>query len=398
MLLNVCGFTSLNMMKNLLFCFSLLLFLVSCRKINDLDQLPRVFNQTFTLIPYDTLIIPVGSQSNVYSKYVKKIKISGTDYLGVVNEKTNELELYALNNDVDNLKIHFETEGPNGIGQLRAFELISDSTLLIGSTYRIRLYITDFEGNIQKTLKTDIADRKGYPFIQNYSTNQPLEYGEDRHALFVYTGVDTDFNSPGKWSGTMFLRLPDLEDESARHVFELPSHLSKYVHGAYFSHSSHLLMDDRYLVLALPFYNDILIFDLETEELIEKPAGSKHFGDALPWDNAVSGMSESFYVPSNSYREIAYDKENKLLYRFAYRGVDYTGPDGMRRNWDNKPPSVIIINSDFEKVGEVDLPVNTIYTRMYFTHDGKLYLSLNHPDNNPSEDEMVFVGYKPEKL
>ena len=112
----------------------------------------------------------------------------------------------------------------------------------------------------------------------------------------------------------------------------------------------------------------------------------------------MSGLSESFYVPSNSYREIAFDKENKLLYRLAYRGVDYTGPDGQRRNWDNKPPSVIIINSDFEKVGEVDLPINTIYTRMYFTHNGKLYLSLNHPDNNPSEDQMVFVGFKPEGI
>ncbi|HSI75302.1 MAG TPA: hypothetical protein VK957_05395 [Lunatimonas sp.] len=69
-----------------------------------------------------------------------------------------------------------------------------------------------------------------------------------------------------------------------------------------------------------------------------------------------------------------------------------------QRNWDNKLPSVIMINSDFEKVGEVDLPVNTIYTRMYFTHDDKLYLSLNHSDNNPSEDQMVFLGFKPENI
>ena len=241
-------------------------------------------------------------------------------------------------------------------------------------------------------------ERKDKPFVQSYATNQPLLVDTIRRDLYVYTPVNSDYNLPGKWSGTMFLKIPELDDESARHVFQLPSHLSRYVHGAYFSHSSHLLMDDRYLVLALPFYNDILIYDLETEDLIERPAGSKYFGDALPWDNAVSGMSESFYVPSNSYREIAYDEENKLLYRLAYRGVDYTGPDGKQRNWDNKIPSVIIINSDFEKVGEVDLQVNTIYTRMYFTHNGKLYLSLNHPDNNPSEDQMVFVGYKPERL
>ncbi|WP_240469667.1 DUF4221 family protein [Cyclobacterium sp. SYSU L10401] len=370
----------------------------SCTKDQSLNPLPRDYTARMTLLPSDTLRIPIGYRSNVYSKYIKKCEINGVPFLGVVNENTNELEFYSLTKRKEDFKIPFQAEGPNGVGSIRGFELISDSTLLIGSSLRIRLYVTDLEGNLQKTLKTDIIERKGLPFVQLYYTYQPLMFNRKKNDLFVLARADTDVNFPGKWTGTVFLKIPELDDESARHIFELPSHLGKYVHGAYFTHSSHLLMDDRYLVLAIPFYNDILIYDLETEELIEKPAGSKHFGDALPWDNAVSGMSESFYVPSNSYREIAYDKENQLLYRLAYQGVDYIGPDGQRRNWDNKPPSVIIINSDFEKIGEVDLPVNTIYTRMYFTHDGKLYLSLNHPDNNPSEDQMVFVGFKPEEL
>jgi len=139
---------------------------------------------------------------------------------------------------------------------------------------------------------------------------------------------------------------------------------------------------------------------MESEEMMEVKAGSKYFWDILPWDSpkpTVDGHEE-FYVTSNSYRELEYDMQNKLLYRLAYRGLDYLGPNGQRRNWDNKQPSVIIINSDFEKVGEFDPPVNAVYTRMHFTHNGKLYLSLNHPDNNPSEDQMVFVGFKPERL
>ncbi|GAB3007829.1 hypothetical protein GCM10027284_27540 [Cyclobacterium sediminis] len=351
-----------------------------------------------TLVPMDTLVFSISDKSNVYSRYIKKVEINGNEYLGVVNENTNGMEFYALSKGGDNFKIHFKTEGPNGIGKLKAFEVISDSTLLVGSTHRIRLYVTDLMGNLIKTLKTNIIERKGFPFVQSYSTFNPLVNNKTNGDLYVLTGVDTDYNAPGKWSGTMFLKIPNMEDESAVHVFELPSHFYNYVHGAYFSHSSHLLIEDRYLVFALPFYNNILIHDLEKEELIEKEAGSRHFGDALPWEHAENGKSESFYVPSNSYRELAYDEENKLLYRLAYQGVDYIGPDGEQRNWDNKPPSVIMLNSDFEKVGEVDLPLNTIYTRMYFTHNGKLYLSLNHPDNNPSEDEMVFVGFKPEKL
>ncbi|MDN3686370.1 hypothetical protein [Cyclobacterium jeungdonense] len=73
-----------------------------------------------------------------------------------------------------------------------------------------------------------------------------------------------------------------------------------------------------------------------------------------------SSLRIHLYVTSNSYRELAYDEEKQLLYLLAYQGVDYLGPNGQRRNWDNKHPSVIMINNDFEKVGEVDLPVNII--------------------------------------
>ncbi|MFO7825349.1 MAG: DUF4221 family protein [Cyclobacterium sp.] len=351
-----------------------------------------------TLIPSDTMTIPVGYQSNVYSKYIKKAVINGVSYLGVVNENTNELEFYALSKRGDDFKVQFDLDGPNAVGQLKAFEMISDSTLLVASTYRIRLYLTDLKGNLKKTIKTDDTGRKGKPYVQMYYTNRPLLYNRISDDFYVFTKVDTDYNGPGIWSGTMFMRISNDTNETIQHVFELPAYFNDFIHGAYFSHGSHILLENRYLVLGIPFYNDMLIFDLEKNDLMAKPAGSKHFGDALPWENPNMDGHEEFYVTSNSYREVVYDEKNQLLYRLAYQGVPYIGPDGQRRNWDNKPPSVIMNNSDFEKVGEVDLPVNTIYTRMYFTHDGKLYLSLNHPDNNPSEDRMVFVGYKPEEL
>ncbi|WP_439484231.1 DUF4221 family protein [Cyclobacterium plantarum] len=370
----------------------------SCTTDNSLDPTARKFTEKMTLVPADTMTIPIGYRSNVYSKYIKKAVIDGLPYLGVVNENTNELEFYALSKRGDDFKVQFDLDGPNAVGQLKAFEMISDSTLLVASTYRIRLYVTDLEGNLKNTIKTDDTGRKGKPYVQMFYTNRPLLHQKENDDFYVFTGVDTDYNGPGIWSGTMFMRISNDTNETIQHVFELPAYFNDFIHGAYFSDGSHILLEDRYLVLGIPFYNDMLIFDLEKNDLMSKPAGSKHFGDALPWENPNMDGHEEFYVTSNSYREVVYDEKNQLLYRLAYQGVDYIGPDGQRRNWDNKPPSVIMINSDFEKVGEVDLPLNTIYTRMYFTHDGKLYLSLNHPDNNPSEDQMVFVGFKPEEL
>jgi hypothetical protein len=133
-----------------------------------LDPEPRTYTESMTLVPNDTLIFPMGYRSNVYSQYIRRCEINGSSYLGVVNQNTNEIEFYSLARRQDDFKIHFQEEGPNGVGSIRAFELISDSTLVIGSSYRIRLYVTDLEGNLQQTLNTYIAERKDKPFVQIY--------------------------------------------------------------------------------------------------------------------------------------------------------------------------------------------------------------------------------------
>ncbi|WP_162419578.1 DUF4221 family protein [Cyclobacterium roseum] len=152
----------------------------SCTTDNSLDPEARTYTERMTLISSDTLRIPIGYRSNVYSKYIKKCEIDGVPFLGVVNENTNELEFYALSEKGDDFKVRFQLDGPNAVGQLKAFEVISDSTLLIASTYRIRLYVTDFDGNLKRTIKTDNPERIDKPYVQIYYSNQPLVIDKDK--------------------------------------------------------------------------------------------------------------------------------------------------------------------------------------------------------------------------
>lgn len=354
-------------MRNILLCLMWLLGLSSCSHDieNGLDTSPRSYRDKMTLIPSDTLVILMGDRSNIYSRYVKACQINGNPYLGIVNESTNELEFYSLADAKGNFKVSFQKDGPNGIGQLKGFELESDSTLFIGSTLRTRIYKTDLLGNV-KAIVTTLNENRA--FIQKYSTINPLIHDTKRGGLIAFINNDADYNVPGFWSGKAFMKIRFFDEkEPLEFFFKLPKDLSQYVHGAFFSHSSHVLAGGRHLILGLPFYNDLFIYDMDSGSLKQSPAGSKHFGDAMPWDNPTSGMSESFYVPSNSYREMAYDEGAELLYRIAYQGVDYIGTDGLRRNWDNKLPSIIILDKGFEKVGEVDLSQNTYDTRSFFT-------------------------------
>ena len=361
-----------------------------------LDPSPREFEDQITLIPSDTVIVRLEKTSNIHSNYVALEKLHGKPYLGVVNENSNELEFYALKAPHKNFKVKFLREGPNGIGTLKGFVSIGDSTLLVGSSDRTQLFVADLEGNIIRRYKTKI-ERRDRPYVQIYYSEQPLIFDASSSSFFMFTRVDTDYSKPGLWSGSSFLKIPLSADEVVSHVFDLPDHLSAYVHGAYFSHSSHVMIDERYLVLGIPFYNDLILYDVATEQVFQRPGGSKYFGDVMPWPKPDNERDEEFYVSSNSYQGLVYDELNKLLYRIAFRGVDYIDLNGQKRNAEDKVPSVIILNEDLTKVGEFDLPTGTFYTRISFSNEGKIYLSLNHPDRRTSEDELVFVGFEPAK-
>ena len=113
--------------------------------------------------------------------------------MGVVNQNTNDIEFYSMTRREDDFKIHFQEEGPNGVGSIRAFESISDSTLLIGSSYGIRLYVTDLEGNLKKILNTYHVERTGFPAIQLYYTQQPLIVDKIKGDLYVFARGSMDY-------------------------------------------------------------------------------------------------------------------------------------------------------------------------------------------------------------
>jgi hypothetical protein len=370
---------------------------VSCNfSVGDgsLNPIPREFEDQITLIPSDTLIVRLEMTSSIHSNYVVLEKFHGKPYLGLVNENSNQLEFYSLKDPKENFKVNFLREGPNGIGTLKGFVSLGDSTLLVGSSDRTRLFVSDLEGNIIRRYKTKVERRDG-PYVQIYYSSQPLIFNASINSFFMFTRVDTDYSKPGLWSGSSFLKVSERISEEASHVFELPKHLSAYVHGAFFSHSSHVMIDEKYLVLGIPFYNDLILYDMVTDKVFQRPAGSKYFGDVMPWPNPDNERDEEFYVSSNSYQGLVYDELNRLLYRTAFRGVDYIDLNGQKRNTEDKIPSLIILDEDLVKLGEFDLPAGTFYTRTTFSHEGKIYLSLNHPDRQTSEDELVFVGFEP---
>ncbi len=391
-------------MKNI-FTIALLLivfFSISCNnknsKVKIIDSDPKEFNDIVSLRIVDTINFSVSKKTNVFARHLSKEQIKGEDFLGLVNENTNDLEFYHLADSSKNFNIHFQKEGPNGVNMLKAFKVISDSTILIGGSFRSELYLSDFEGNIIQRINTVNKERAdGKPFVQIYSTNRPFLIDQARKYAYQFAIVDQDYFSPGLWSGSYFVKVKISEGFEINHVLDFPESISEMVTGGYFSHTSHTMIKDNLIAVSLPFLSRLIIYDPINDTLSYAEAGHSSFGDIALDKNPQPEQDERSYIEGNSYREVAYDPMKGYLYRFAYQGVDYIDGSGKRKTWDNKIPSIVILDKQLQKVGEYELPLNHFYTRMYFMHNGKLYISINHPDNNPSEDDLIFIGLEPYK-
>jgi hypothetical protein len=154
--------------------------------------------------------------------------------------------------------------------------------------------------------------------------------------------------------------------------------------------------NDSELIISFPIDSEIAVFDLKNSTTEWHYGGSKYFHEIPEWSAPDSNEDERFYIESDSYREVLFDPWKKLYYRFAYRKVNYFDENNMRVNWDYKNPSIVILDEDFRKIGEYDLPENTYYTRNNFVSPEGLYISINHDQNKDADENKIsFQLFKP---
>lgn len=206
--------------------------------------------------------------------------------------------------------------------------------------------------------------------------------------VFAVSKPDKDYNSEGWWDGNLLLKI-NLQNKEFEYLLNGPEKYFDKIHGAYFSHHSMVMNEDEEIIISYPIDSEIAIFNPENKNLNWYYGGSKHFHEIPDWSKPASGHSEKFYIESDSYREIIYDKWRDVYYRMAYRKVDYVDKNGLRVNWNYKLPSIIILDKDFKKIGEYDLPKNTYYTRNTFVGAKGLYISINHEENLDADENYL---------
>jgi hypothetical protein len=161
--------------------------------------------------------------------------------------------------------------------------------------------------------------------------------------------------------------------------------------------------DSTAIISSFAKSDSLIITDIKTNSRTFVPAGSQFFSTSK-----VSAFANDHTIESSSFEEgVQYDFTHPCYFHIQYDPVseryyrmtqyDFPDKETIARNKGEKRLgisfSLIVLDKDFKKLGEVTLPKNEKYNMNYvFARDGFIYIAPL-PKYQPYEDSLQFEKF-----
>ncbi|WP_027001419.1 DUF4221 family protein [Hugenholtzia roseola] len=374
----------------------------SCTTSNQDDNNSVAQEQKLELVATDIVKhYPLDELSMYQTNYYQTKNINDTIYLFWANKEIPYISVYNLNSEKKITDIKFDSDGNNGIGGWGGFYLHNwDSIFVFGAKSfqvtlanqkgevlgRCRLYDTGKESPFMLPLPRSNAHQSfligdTLYFRANDNSTYRVDEPSFFNANFLYA---IDIRT---MKGLGFIKIGDSEIDGNENIW-----------GAYFTHLQYTLsFDSSQLLISYPIENNIHIRHFNKKENIKKIMCNSFYFENIKskWsESKYFNHHEKHYLENPSFRYLLADKYNRVYYRFAYQAIEETNAEGKKQNWDDKPCSIIILDEEYNIVGETLLP-KKIYSRNHFITQEGLWLSEGHYRNpDLDEDNLSFRLFK----
>lgn len=331
-----------------------------------------------TLVVTDRVLeIPIGNNTAFETRCMFPYTEDGRLLLTYLNEGENEIHFYDLQAHRLLKNIRLDFEGDNGVGAIYGFHVCNPDSIYVASS-NDRIYLVNGHGEIRNSIDYTHSPIDGRAAGRaDVGTERHLEIVERNNKLIVYTGLRGDWLTVDK----QYLNYQYLEleiDPGNNSLRLLPMTYPKdYIdHGLKPFEASREYVNGKFVY---SFASDHHIYiTADHRSIVRKPAKSDFIGGFPALTKDMNPFSYRRYLEQNSfYRSIVYDRYRKVYYRFCDLASNLMNIEGYRQH-----QSIIILDSDFNKIGEVRLPDRKFNTTNYFVGPDGLYLSNNTPYNS----------------
>jgi hypothetical protein len=366
--------------------FSFLFIVFSFASCTKKEENNAIKDNRF-LIAKDSLFLPLDSLTKTDPSSLQYLS---NNQLLYSSDITSRILFYDLNTKKVVNAIKLEREGTNGLGkgELGVSFINKDSIVVGSSTYDIFI-IND---KMEILYKNNFYKRKMSvkPFQPHVATtSQPIIKNEKIYLSgmpYLNAGKLKDFeNFPALFE-------VDLKSDDVKSLMNFPEPYQKGLYGANFALHFHTYNPiNQTFVISFAADPNVYTYSLQSKKTKRYYAPSKHFTNIPPMPEGMDAQDFNnylkFYIQSNSYGAIYYDKYRDVYYRFAERAVDEVRYK-EKKWWKFK--SVIVLDKDFNKIGETDLPDGVNSWCVFISEQG-LYIQTSQKS---TEDSVLFVRYE----
>lgn len=340
-----------------------------------------------SLVPTDTIAFPLDSRTNFLTNNI--LYRADNNSVVFLNEFENAIYSYSLET-LGLLNIQkYELEGPNGVGKIDFFQYQSEDSIWVysGELRQLSLIVKD---TVYKRI--DISAHPNVPLMgwAEPQTTRPIFIEKNLAYIPTIRTNDSLFQNIIVWN---------LLDNSVKKIIPSPKLYFEGVElwGTHFQWYYYTLNSTTgQLVFSFPALHTLRVYDLFGENMMEPYAGSKYFdyirSPFSPGDFANLKARERLnrFLLQPSFGAVLFDPFNGRYYRYAKQANTHdrvqSSDNTLRKG---RPKSIVILNENFEKVGESDVIFpNAVLNQVFIAPDG-LYIAI--VDDN--ENTMTFVKH-----
>lgn len=370
-------------MKTLLLSL-LICFVISCKN----EKSSALY--TYNLQPTGTVksfILDSDVRYNAF--YLYMFDENNKEYLSFLNYRTNQILFYDFGTCEFLFKLNLHTEGPDGVAQVTGF-YIKDFNNIYVSTYAYSgLLKVDTTNRIIQKIPYETTST-GYQVLPSYSPSShpyiaPV-FIDDK--IYITQNALERFHPLDDTPLSVMIDTVQKNSESVPLTYGILTNKEWQSNDVMFSR----IFNGKEFVYSFYVDEDIIVASINHSDIRRIKVKSKYV------DNPAEKQEDSEKGPQLNlelarYGDLIYDSYREVYYRFVYPKT--TLNDHI--NWwgksvyGRKKFSVIILNKNFQIIGETLFPESIYNSYVFFVHKDGLYISRDYQMlNDQSEDYMTF--------
>ena len=370
---------------------------ISCQQNREIKNASYNYtlNETENKLTYESTN-PIGIRLLAIIPFTDK---NGERYLSF-QTMSNEIHIYEMFTGKHCKKVEIEREGPNGITQLLGYYIKDFDEIYLTNPHLPFIARTDTTGQIfQKISYEKTEDGKLLLPSSNSDNSRPLIIIND---TFYVIQKPHPSEEPDTWPVSFC--IDTLSKKVKILPFNFPQILTKEEInlmnvgiGIEFEYSR--CFDGSNFIYSFWIEESIRVASPDHQEMKQIPVKSKYIKKMTKPDEPRSQNALKRLCEAPFYADLIFDPYRNVYYRIAYPETEM---ENEERNtlieiWTTgrKRFSIIILDKDFNIIGETIFPDYKYYSRNMFVEKEGLFIRSNHfksPDYD--DDKLEFTCFE----